>query len=50
MHELGLAMPYWLIVLMWIARITVLVFICILLAWLGIRALDALTPNISGHR
>jgi uncharacterized membrane protein YjfL (UPF0719 family) len=46
MHEIGLATPYWLVVLMWVARITVLVFICTLLAWLGIRALDALTPNI----
>lgn len=46
MYEIGLATPYWFIVLMWVARITVLVFICTLLAWLGIRALDALTPNI----
>ncbi len=46
MPEIGLATPYWLIVLMWVARITVLVFICTLLAWLGIRALDALTPDI----
>lgn len=46
MYEIGLATPYWLIVLMWIARITVLVFICTLLGWLGIRALDALTPHI----
>jgi uncharacterized membrane protein YjfL (UPF0719 family) len=46
MFEIGLATPYWLVVLMWIARIAVLVFICSLLAWLGIRALDALTPKI----
>ena len=46
MYEIGLAIPYWLVVLMWIARIVVLVAICTLLAWLGIRALDALTPNI----
>jgi uncharacterized membrane protein YjfL (UPF0719 family) len=46
MYELGLATPYWLIVLMWIARIVVLVAICTLLAWLGIRTLDALTPKI----
>ena len=31
MYEIGLATPYWLIVLMWVARITVLVFICTLL-------------------
>jgi uncharacterized membrane protein YjfL (UPF0719 family) len=46
MPEIGLATPYWLIVLMWVARITILVAICTLLAWLGIRALDAMTPNI----
>ena len=46
MYELGLALPIWLTVLAWVARIVVLVFICSLLAWLGIRALDALTPEI----
>lgn len=46
MQEIGLATPYWLIVLMWIARVTIMVFISTLLAWLGIRALDALTPDI----
>jgi uncharacterized membrane protein YjfL (UPF0719 family) len=46
MYQLGLATPYWLVVLMWVARIVVLVSICSLLAWLGIRALDAMTPNI----
>ena len=46
MQELGLALPFWLTVGIWIARIVVLVFICILLAWLGIRALDASTPHI----
>ena len=46
MNELGLVTPYWLIVGMWVARIVVLVAICTLLAWLGIRALDALTPHI----
>jgi len=46
MYELGLATPFWLIVLIWIARTIWLVFICTLLAWLGIRAMDALTPHI----
>ncbi len=46
MFEIGLATPYWLVVLMWVARIVVLVAICSLLAWLGIRALDVLTPHI----
>jgi uncharacterized membrane protein YjfL (UPF0719 family) len=46
MYEIGLATPYWLVVLMWVARIVVLVAICSLLAWFGIRALDTLTPHI----
>ena len=50
MYELGLALPIWLTVLIWVARIVVLVFICSLLAWLGIRALDSLTPEIHERR
>ena len=46
MSELGLATPYWLIVLIWVARTIWLALICTLLAWLGIRVLDALTPHI----
>ncbi len=46
MQELGLALPFWLTVLIWLARIVILVFICTVLAWLGVRALDALTPHI----
>ena len=46
MSELGLVAPFWLIVLIWVARIIWLAFICTLLAWLGIRALDALNPHI----
>ena len=46
MYELGPVAPFWLIVLIWIARIIWLALICTLLAWLGIRALDALTPHI----
>ncbi len=46
MYELGLVAPFWLIVLMWIARIIWLAIVCTLLAWLGIRALDALNPQI----
>ena len=46
MNELGLVAPFWIIVLIWLARIIVLALICSLLAWLGIRALDALTPEI----
>ncbi len=46
MYELGLVAPYWVIVLIWLAKVIVLALISILLAWLGIRVLDALTPHI----
>jgi len=46
MYELGLVAPYWVIVLIWLAKVILLVLISILLAWLGIRVLDAFTPHI----
>jgi uncharacterized membrane protein YjfL (UPF0719 family) len=46
MHELGLVAPYWVIVLIWLAKVVLLALISTLLAWLGIRVLDALTPHI----
>ncbi len=46
MQELGLAVPFWVIVLIWLAKIILLASICTILAWLGIRTLDALTPHI----
>ncbi len=49
MYQLGLVTPFWLIVLIWMAKVILLALICTLLAWLGIRALDALTPHIP-HR
>jgi len=49
MNELGLAAPFWVIVLIWLAKVVLLTFISVLLAWLGVRALDALTPHIP-HR
>jgi len=49
MYQLGLVFPFWVIVLIWLAKVIVLVFISTLLAWLGVRALDALTPHIP-HR
>jgi len=33
-------------VLLWVARVIILTFICAFLAWLGIRVLDVLTPHI----
>ena len=46
MSELGLVVPFWITVLIWLARVILMALICTLLAWLGIRVLDALTPNI----
>ena len=46
MSTLGLAVPFWLIVLLWIAKTILLALVCTLLAWLGIRVLDALNPSI----
>ncbi|MCD6453382.1 MAG: hypothetical protein J7K77_03755 [Dehalococcoidales bacterium] len=46
MQEIGLVTPYWLVVGMWVGRIVLMVVICTLLGWLGIRVLDALTPHI----
>ncbi len=49
MSELGLVAPFWVIVLIWLAKVVLLTFVSVLLAWLGVRTLDALTPRIS-HR
>jgi hypothetical protein len=49
MSELGLVAPYWVIVLIWLAKVVLLVFVATLLAWFGVLTLDALTPNIP-HR
>jgi uncharacterized membrane protein YjfL (UPF0719 family) len=46
MNELGLAVPYWVIVLIWLAKVVLLALISTFLAWLGIRILDALSPHI----
>jgi uncharacterized membrane protein YjfL (UPF0719 family) len=49
MNELGLVAPYWVIVLIWLAKVVLLALVSAILAWLGVRALDALTPHIP-HR
>jgi uncharacterized membrane protein YjfL (UPF0719 family) len=49
MNELGPALPFWILALIWMAKTIWLVIVCVLLAWLGIRAFDALTPHIP-HR
>jgi len=50
MYELGLVYPFWVIVLIWLAKVILLAFISALLAWLGILALDALTPLYERQR
>ena len=37
---------FYVVVLLWVARVIIWTFICALLAWLGIRILDAFTPHI----
>jgi uncharacterized membrane protein YjfL (UPF0719 family) len=49
MNELGLVAPFWVIVLIWLAKVVLLSFISGLLALLGVRVFDTLTPHIP-HR
>jgi uncharacterized membrane protein YjfL (UPF0719 family) len=46
MLQLGPIVPFYIIVLIWIAKSLILASICTFLGWLGIRILDALTPKI----
>ena len=46
MSEVGQGSAFYIVVLLWVARVIIWTFICALLAWLGIRVLDALTPHI----
>jgi uncharacterized membrane protein YjfL (UPF0719 family) len=46
MPQLGLGLPFWVIALIWLAKVVVLVFISALLAWLGVLALDALIRQV----
>ncbi len=43
---MGSTTPFYVVLLTWLARTVLLAFICAFLAWLGIRVLDALTPDI----
>jgi uncharacterized membrane protein YjfL (UPF0719 family) len=49
MSELGLVAPFWVIVLIWLAKVVLLAFVSVLLAWFGVLTLDTLTPHIP-HR
>lgn len=46
MGEIGPVVPYYVIILLWMARTAFFAFVCGFLLWLGIRVLDALTPHI----
>jgi len=46
MSGIGQSSAFYFVVLLWVARVIIWTFICALLAWLGIRVLDALTPHI----
>ena len=47
MPQLGLGVPFWVIVLIWLAKVVLLVFVSALLAWLGVTAMDALIRQVS---
>lgn len=38
--------PYYVTVLLWLARTAFFAFVCVFLLWLGVRILDMLTPRI----
>jgi uncharacterized membrane protein YjfL (UPF0719 family) len=46
MSGIGQGAAFYIVVLLWVARVVIWTFICTFLAWLGIRVLDALTPRI----
>jgi uncharacterized membrane protein YjfL (UPF0719 family) len=50
MNEIGLTNPFYITMLLWLAKTVILTFICGFLAWLGIRALDAVTPDIPARQ
>lgn len=50
MGEIGLTIPFYIAMLLWLAKMVILTFICGFLAWLGIRALDMVTPHIPARR
>ena len=46
MGELGPVVPYYIVVLLWLARTAFFAFVCAFLLWLGVLILDVLTPHI----
>lgn len=43
---IGTSTPFYVLLLTWLVKTIILAFICAFIAWLGIRILDVLTPNI----
>jgi uncharacterized membrane protein YjfL (UPF0719 family) len=50
MNEIGLTIPFYFTMLLWLAKTIILAFICGFLAWLGIKALDTITPDIPARK
>lgn len=46
MDQLGPTVPFYITVLLWMARTAFFAFVSAFLVWLGIRVLDVLTPRI----
>jgi len=46
MNGLGQDVAFYMVVLLWLARVVIWTFFCTLLAFLGIGVMDALTPHI----
>ena len=46
MSTISLTTPFYITILLWLAKTVILSFICGFIAWLGIRALDAITPDM----
>lgn len=46
MGEIGPVVPYYTVVLLWLARTAFFAFVCAFLLWLGVLILDVLTPHI----
>jgi uncharacterized membrane protein YjfL (UPF0719 family) len=44
--QIGPTDPYYITVLLWLARTAFFAFVCTFLLWLGVRVLDVLTPRI----
>jgi len=50
MDGIGPTDPYYVTVLLWLARTAFYAFVCAFLLWIGIRVLDVLTPRIHERR